>query len=207
MKILKDGYCFIVAPIFIIFILFFICAYNLLFVIIFFLCVIISLFFVYFFRDPKVEIISGHNLIVSPCNGTVIEIKYTSTEKIIRVFLSIFDVHLQRSPVSGKVVKIDHKYGKFLNAINKNAHILNEQNIVVIEDNNCNKYIIKQIAGFFARRCVLWIKNGDILNSGDKIGMIKFGSQVDLHMPYDVDVKVKKGDKVISGITVFAILN
>jgi phosphatidylserine decarboxylase len=206
MKILKDGYCFIITPIFIIFILFFVCDYNL-FVVISFLCFIVSLFFVYFFRDPKIKIISGHDLIVSPCNGTVIEISYTSTEKIIRVFLSIFDVHLQRSPVSGKIIKIDHKYGKFLNAMREDAHIFNEQNIVVIEDNNCNKYILKQIAGFFARRCVLWVKKGDVLNSGDKIGMIKFGSQVDLHMPYNVDIKVKKGDKVISGITIFAILN
>jgi phosphatidylserine decarboxylase len=85
------------------------------------------------------------------------------------------------------------------------AHIVNEQNIITIENEN-GTYLVKQVAGILARRCVAWVKPGDILNTGDKIGVIKFSSQVDMHMPRNVDIKVKQGDKVVSGITIFAIL-
>ncbi|MDR0915473.1 MAG: phosphatidylserine decarboxylase [Endomicrobium sp.] len=167
---------------------------------------ILACFCAYFFRDPKVNIIKNDNVILSPCNGTVLEVNInnTNTEVFIRVFLSIFDIHLQRSPVSGQVTNIEYKSGKFFNAMDKRAHIYNEQNIITIK-NNTGKYYIKQIAGILARRCITWVKLGDVLKQGDKIGMIKFGSQVDLYMPNNVNIKVKKGDKVISGITVIAV--
>jgi phosphatidylserine decarboxylase len=170
------------------------------------LCIFVSFFCLYFFRDPKIKIIGNCNLILSPCSGTILDITENESEKIIRVFLSILDVHLQRSPISGKVIKVEHKYGKFLKAMKPQAHLLNEQNIIAIK-NKDGEYIIKQIAGIFARRCISWVKCGDILNMGDKIGLIKFGSQVDLHMPKKVNVKVKVGDKVVSGVTIFAILH
>ncbi|GHT36482.1 phosphatidylserine decarboxylase proenzyme [Endomicrobiia bacterium] len=169
------------------------------------LFILISLFCSYFFRDPKVEITKGDGLILSPCNGTVLEVSEKKTEKVIRVFLSVLDVHLQRSPVSGRVISVEHKPGKFLKAMEPQAHIVNEQNVITIENEN-GKYLVKQIAGILARRCVLWVKQGDVLNTGDKIGVIKFSSQVDLHMPKSVDIKVKQGDKVVSGVTVFATL-
>ncbi|GHT42240.1 phosphatidylserine decarboxylase proenzyme [Endomicrobiia bacterium] len=169
------------------------------------LFILISLFCLYFFRDPKVEITEGAGLILSPCNGTVLEVSEKKTEKVIRVFLSVLDVHLQRSPVSGRVISVEHKPGKFLKAMEPQAHIVNEQNVITIENEN-GKYLVKQIAGILARRCVLWVKQGDVLNTGDKIGVIKFSSQVDLHMPKSVDIKVKQGHKVVSGVTVFATL-
>jgi phosphatidylserine decarboxylase len=165
------------------------------------LCGVVSLFCLYFFRDPRIGITQGNNLILSPCNGTVLDVD--EKEKVIRVFLSVFDVHLQRSPVSGKVLKVEHKPGSFLRAMNPRAHVLNEQNVITIE-NESGRYIVKQIAGILARRCVSWVSPGDFLKTGDKIGLIKFGSQVDLHLPKNLDIKVKQGDKVVSGVTVFA---
>ncbi|GMO67560.1 MAG: phosphatidylserine decarboxylase family protein [Endomicrobiia bacterium] len=170
------------------------------------LCILISLFCIYFFRDPKVQITEGDNLILSPCNGVVLEASETEKDKVVRVFLSVLDVHLQRSPVAGKVVNVEYKPGKFLKAMKPQAHIVNEQNIITIE-NESGKYFVKQVAGILARRCVSWVKSGDALKRGDKIGMIKFSSQVDLHMPKTANIRVKQGDKVVAGVTIFATLN
>lgn len=204
MKIVKEGYVFIISPLVLSLVLFF---SNLSFIsnICGFLFLLVALFCLYFFRDPNIEITKGDNLILAPCNGTVLEVGENETEKFVRVFLSILDVHLQRSPVAGKVINVEHKPGKFLKAMEPQAHIVNEQNIITIENEN-GRYIVKQIAGILARRCVSWVKPGDVLRSGDKIGVIKFSSQVDIHMPENSDIKVKLGDKVVSGVTVFATL-
>jgi len=165
---------------------------------------VFALFCVFFFRDPKIKITQGENIILSPCNGTVMEVIESENEKIIRVFLSIFSVHLQRSPVAGKVTGVEHKDGKFLMAWDPRAHVLNEQNIFTIQADD-GIYTVRQVAGFLARRCVSWVKQSDVLNAGDKIGMIKFSSQVDLHLPVHAAVNVKNGDKVRAGITVVAV--
>ncbi|MDR2772107.1 MAG: phosphatidylserine decarboxylase [Elusimicrobiota bacterium] len=162
---------------------------------------LIALFCCYFFRDPAVKITKGDNLVLSPCNGTVLEVSENESEKVIRVFLSVFDVHLQRSPISGKVLSVEHKPGKFLKAMDPQAHIVNEQNIITISSDK-GIFVVKQIAGILARRCVSWVKEGDALDLGQKLGLIKFSSQVDLHMPKTVDIKVQKGSKTKAGITV-----
>jgi phosphatidylserine decarboxylase len=205
MRIVKEGYVFIISPFVVSLILFF-SNIGMIADIIGFLFILVSLFCLYFFRDPDVKITEGDNLILSPCDGTVLEVSENETEKVVKVFLSVLDVHLQRSPIAGKVISVEHKPGKFLKAMEPEAHIVNEQNIITIENEN-GKYLVKQIAGILARRCVAWVKTGDILKAGDKIGVIKFSSQVDIHMPKGVDVKVKFGDKVVSGVTIFAILN
>ncbi|MDR2395286.1 MAG: phosphatidylserine decarboxylase [Endomicrobium sp.] len=205
MRIVKEGYIFIISTFAVGLILFF-SNIGIIADILGFLFILASLFCLYFFRDPDVKITEGKNLILSPCNGTVLEVSESETEKVVRVFLSVLDVHLQRSPIAGKVVGVEHKPGKFLKAMEPQAHIVNEQNIITIENEN-GKYLVKQIAGILARRCVSWVKSGDILKAGDKIGVIKFSSQVDIHMPKNVDVKVKFGDKVVSGVSIFAILN
>jgi len=163
--------------------------------------IIFALFCMYFFRDPKIEITRGEALILSPCNGTVMEVIEEGEQKIIRVFLSIFSVHLQRSPVSGTVVDVTRKDGKFYAAWNPLAQSQNEQNIITIQSED-GVYVVRQIAGLVARRCVSWVKTGDILEIGDKIGMIKFSSQVDLHLPKTAVIDVKTGDKTKAGITV-----
>ncbi|MDR2425578.1 MAG: phosphatidylserine decarboxylase [Endomicrobium sp.] len=205
MPIVKEGYSFILIPLVIGLVLLF-TGFGGIFFIAGILCILISLFCIYFFRDPAIEITQGEGLILSPCNGTVLEVSETETEKVVRVFLSVLDVHLQRSPIEGKVTKVEYKPGKFLKAMEPEAHIVNEQNHIVIE-NESGTYTVKQIAGILARRCVSWVKTGDELKIGDKIGVIKFSSQVDLHMPKNVDIKVKKDDKVVSGVTVFAVLS
>ena len=166
-------------------------------------CVLIvfALFCIYFFRDPKIKITQGEGLILSPCNGTVMEVAEEGDQKIIRVFLSIFSVHLQRSPVSGTVVGVTHKSGKFYAAWNSLAQSENEQNIITVKSEDA-VYVVRQIAGLVARRCVSWVKSGDAVKAGDKIGMIKFSSQVDLHLPKTAAIGVKPGDKTKAGITV-----
>jgi phosphatidylserine decarboxylase len=163
----------------------------------------VALFFVYFFRDPNIVITQGDGLILSPCNGKVLEVRDDNGKSVIRVFLSVFDVHLQRTPVSGTVKSVEYKPGKFLKAHDPQAHIVNEKNIITIENEN-GIYVVEQIAGILARRCVSWVKAGDVLKTGDKIGVIKFGSQVDLYMPSGYKINVKQGDTVVSGVTVFA---
>jgi phosphatidylserine decarboxylase len=205
MQIVKEGYPFILIPL-ILGIVLLVSGFGKFASLAGVLCILDSSFCLYFFRDPKIEITQGENLILSPCNGTVLEVSENETEKVVRVFLSVLDVHLQRSPIAGKVLSVEHKPGKLLKAMEPEAHIVNEQNVITIENEN-GKYLVKQIAGILARRCVSWIKPGDILKLGDKIGVIKFSSQVDLHMPKNVEVKVKKGNKVVSGVTIFASIN
>lgn len=173
------------------------------------LLLLFSFFCMFFFRDPKITITVGEGIILSPCNGTVMEVTEDSSpsneggEKVVRVFLSVFSVHLQRSPVSGTVTSVTHKDGKFLAAWDPKAHVENEQNIITIQGDN-GIYTVRQIAGLLARRCVSWVKPGDTLKIGDKIGMIKFSSQVDLHLPKSSVINVKAGDKTKAGITIMA---
>ena len=212
MSILKEGYPFIFPALVIGAILLVVSRFTNPYMVLTLTCIVVGSIFIvfavfcmFFFRDPKIKITQGENLILSPCNGTVMEIEETSeTEKVIRVFLSVFNVHLQRSPVSGKVTDVTHKKGKFFAAWNPRAHIENEQNIITIQGDDGHVYLVRQIAGLLARRCVSWVKAGDVLKAGDKIGMIKFSSQVDLHLPKSVNIEVKSGDKTKAGITVLA---
>jgi len=165
--------------------------------------IVFSFFCAFFFRDPKIAVTQGDGIVLSPCNGTVMEVTEEGDEKIIRVFLSIFSVHLQRAPVDGTVAEVKHKKGKFLPAWDSDAHIENEQNVFTIQSED-GVYTVRQIAGLVARRCVSWVKSGDTLKAGDKIGMIKFSSQVDLHLPKKSQITVKRGDKTRAGITVMA---
>ena len=210
MSILKEGYPFIIPAFAASFALKLISAFMPppLFIICLTLGVLLfffSLFCMFFFRDPHIEVTQGDGIILSPCNGTVMEVTEEEGEKVIRVFLSVFNVHLQRSPVSGTVTDVIYKKGKFFAAWNPRAHAENEQNIIIIQgDNIPGVFVVRQIAGFLARRCVSWVKTGDVLKAGDKIGMIKFSSQVDLHLPKAAEIQVKIGDKTRAGITVMA---
>jgi len=200
MSILKEGYSFIFPPLAAALALIIIAVFTP-FPPVFIACtvlgsvlIIFALFCAFFFRDPEIEITQGEGIILSPCNGTVMEVTEEGNEKIVRVFLSIFSVHLQRSPVSGTVVETAHRDGKFYAAWNPRAQAENEQNIITIQGEN-GVYVVRQIAGLVARRCVSWVKAGDILKAGDKIGMIKFGSQVDLHLPNRQVLKLSPATK------------
>ncbi|WP_372519111.1 phosphatidylserine decarboxylase [Candidatus Ruminimicrobiellum ovillum] len=200
MKIVKEGYPFILG--------FFIAGiiFNLIFPPLAIICYLLSIGCLLFFRDPDLTVNTDEKFILSPCNGTVMNVlENENGQTEVRVFMSVANVHLQRSPISGTVKSVEHKPGKFLKAHLPEAYIENEQNVITIENEN-GTYIVKQIAGILARRCVAWVKPGDVVKQGDKIGVIKFSSQVDLIMPAGYDVRVKVGDKVTSGLSIFAII-
>lgn len=200
MSIVKEGYPFVLG--------FFIAGiiFNLFFAPLAVICYLLAICCILFFRDPDLTINADKSFILSPCNGTVMNvIENENGQTEVRVFMSVANVHLQRSPISGTVKSVEHKPGKFLKAHLPEAYVENEQNVITIENEN-GTYVVKQIAGILARRCVAWVKPGDVINQGDKIGVIKFSSQVDLIMPAGYDVRVKVGDKVTSGLSIFAII-
>lgn len=170
--------------------------------------VLLSLFSMYFFRDFDRKTVMDENLIYSPGDGKVMDVSTLADgeykgSKIIRIFLSVLDSHVQRSPAKGTVVKIDYMKGLFLDARDPEAHIRNEQNTVTLKTAK-GTLVVKQIAGLIARRIVWWVKEGTALDQGERYGLIRFGSQVDVIMPASVQPQVKVGDRVVSGETVIA---
>lgn len=175
--------------------------------------IIISGFILSFFRDFPRSIVSADNEFISPADGTVVEIKeIENTEyydgKCLRVaiFMSIFNAHVNRAPFDGVIKKIRYKEGRFMNAMKSQASDLNESNAIFLETSE--GYItIRQIAGKIARRIVCPVKEGMFLKKGQKIGMIKFGSRVELYLPQNVKIYVKISDKVYAGATIIGKFN
>jgi phosphatidylserine decarboxylase len=163
--------------------------------------VLLGLFSAFFFRDPVRVIPAGDNLVLSPCDGTVMEIAEENSTTVVRVFLSVFNVHLQRAPLAGEITGVKYCPGKCVPAMKPEAQLVNEQNIITMKTAH-GEFVVRQIAGILARRVVSWVKAGDRVEKGQHIGLIKFGSQVDLHMPKNVAVKVKVNDKVTGGETI-----
>jgi len=171
--------------------------------------VLLALFFLWFFRDPSRRIPTGPGILVSPADGKVTEADWIETpdgsQLRLSIFLSVFNVHVNRSPMDGTVTQVNHKNGMYLNAMRADSNVLNEQNVVVLKNDRCTIQI-KQITGLLARRIVCWVKPGDTLQRGQRFGLIKFGSRVDMLIPPDANLKVKRGDHVKGGSTVIAIL-
>ncbi len=171
--------------------------------------VLLAAFFLWFFRDPQREIPTGQGIIVSPGDGKVEEAEWIETTAGSRfrvsIFLSVFDVHVNRIPMSGKVTLMEYREGQFLNAMNAESAVLNEQTLIVIDDGT-HSVSFKQIAGLLARRIVCDVHTGDIVERGQRMGMIKFGSRVDVLMPADVELRVKPGDRVKGGSSVLGVL-
>jgi len=173
---------------------------------------IIILFFIFFFRDPNRETPAGDNLIVSPADGKIVTVKdifendYLQLDtKRISIFLSVLNVHINRIPISGRVESVKHNPGKFHIAALEKASLENEQTAVVIS-NGHEKILLKQIAGIIARRIACRLQPGDIIQKGDRYGMIYFGSRVDIFLPSNAEIKVKLGDKVKGAKDIIAIL-
>jgi len=164
---------------------------------------ILALFVAFFFRDPEREVVVDEKLVVSPADGLVVVVKPLEVDvgTQISIFLSIFDVHVNRSPLAGKIVETEYRSGKFLIATKQKASIENEQNVVTVE-NRYARVVFKQIAGLIARRIVFWKQVGDEVGLGERVGLIKFGSRVDLILPPQVRVMVKKGDRVKGGLSI-----
>lgn len=167
----------------------------------------LALFFLWFFRDPERVIPSDPGAVVSPADGKVTDVSVVDLgkEKQLRmsIFLSVFDVHVNRTPISGIVREIRYQKGKFMNAMGATSAEQNEQNIVTVEGDG-QRLIFKQIAGLLARRIVFNPKVGDRVERGQRIGLIKFGSRCDVLMDASARPNVKIGDRVKGGSSVLA---
>jgi len=170
---------------------------------------VLAAFFLWFFRDPERAIPQEAGAMVSPGDGKVTNISPANVgggdQTRISIFLSVFNVHVNRSPIAGVVRDVRYQRGKFLDARSPNCAELNEQNIVTVEGDG-HTVVFKQIAGLLARRIVFHPKIGDRLERGQRVGLIKFGSRVDVQFDASARVNVKIGDKVQGGKTVLAFL-
>jgi phosphatidylserine decarboxylase len=169
--------------------------------------VLLACFFLWFFRDPERAIPQDADAVVSPADGKITDVSTVTDggKKRVRIsiFLSVFDVHVNRSPIAGVVRDVRYQRGQFLNAMNKVSAEQNEQNIVTVEGGG-QTVVFKQIAGLLARRIVFYPKVGDRLERGQRVGLIKFGSRVDVVFDSSARINVQVGDHVKGGATVLA---
>ena len=176
----------------------------------------LTFFVLWFFRDPQRNIPKDKNLIISSADGKVclIDRAYPPEElrmeaqkmKRICVFMNVFNVHINRSPVKGYVEEIVYKKGKFLNASLDKASDKNERNSLILSTQNGTKIIVVQIAGLIARRILSFVSSNEELYQGERFGLIRFGSRVDIYMPLDAVEKCKVGDRVVAGESILASL-
>jgi phosphatidylserine decarboxylase len=163
----------------------------------------LAAFCLYFFRDPERTPPPG-DVMVAPADGKVVAVRQVEPGQIrISIFLNIFNVHVNRTPIPGTVTDVQYQKGKFLVASHEAASLENEQNTLVIEGNG-TRVVCRQIAGLIARRIVCYKRPGDFVNAGERIGYIKFGSRVDVIFGPEWSTAIKIGDKVSAGITVLA---
>jgi phosphatidylserine decarboxylase len=164
---------------------------------------ILAAFCLYFFRDPERTIPDGP-VAVAPADGRIVAVKLDAAGAIrISIFLNIFDVHVNRTPIGGKVACVKYQKGKFLVASKEAASHSNEQSIMTV-DGDGTRVVFKQIAGLIARRIVCYKKPGDIVDKGERIGLIKFGSRVDVFLGPEWKVTVREGERVSAGSSVIA---
>lgn len=171
---------------------------------------LLGLFCAFFFRDPERAIPPGDTLVLSPADGRVVKVGAAPEgspagpgAQQISIFLSIFDVHVNRSPVRGRVERVEYHKGEFLPAWDDKASLRNEQNTVTVERDG-RRVVFKQIAGLIARRIVFRKRPGDAVERGERVGLIRFGSRVDLLLPAEALVRVRPGERVLGGASVIA---
>ncbi len=202
----REGWKFFITFILFSFFSFFIT--KIIFLIFFFL----SIFTLWFFRDPERYFESQDNQVLSAADGKIcfigedtapIETDINQKMNKISIFMNVFNVHVNRSPISGEIEKILYKNGKFFNASLDKASEYNERNSIII-NNNSEKIIVVQIAGLIARRILSFIAENDTITKGERIGLIRFGSRVDIYLPLNYQIKVNQNDVVIAGQTIIA---
>jgi len=174
---------------------------------------ILFFFILFFFRNPERDIPTDELTLVSPADGVVLDVErvledqFLGGESIrVRIFLSVFNVHVNRSPMAGKVVFRAYRPGKMIPAFKNHASELNEKNYVGIQNNHL-QILVTQVTGFIARRIVCWVEKGDVLTKGERFGLIKFGSCTEIFVPPHVEIMVSPGDKVRGGISVIGRVN
>ena len=206
-KIHTEGYKFIVIAVFITII--FLIINNFLGLI----GILLTVWVYYFFRDPERVVPLSESGIISPADGVICKIEKTlppkelkSSEELLKisVFMNVFNVHVNRAPVAGNIKDIIYVPGKFINASLDKASELNERNILVLENNKNEEIIVVQIAGLIARRILSFVNLLDSLKIGERFGLIRFGSRVDVYLPSNYDPKVELGQKVIAGESIIA---
>ncbi|HME31172.1 MAG TPA: phosphatidylserine decarboxylase [Terriglobales bacterium] len=169
---------------------------------------LLTAFFLWFFRDPERAIPAVQGAIVSPADGKVTDVCVVEQngwrQTRISIFLNIFDVHVNRAPIAGLITDVKYKTGTFRNAMSAVSAEFNEQNVVTLQG-DCGTLVFKQVAGLLARRIVFNKKVGDHVARGERVGLIKFGSRVDVLFAADVEMKVRVGDKVKGGSSVLAV--
>lgn len=168
----------------------------------------------FFFRDPDRMVPEKDGLVVSPADGRVVEVKLVEESEIsagkmlkISVFMSVFNVHVNRMPFSGRVADVSYHPGKFFSADLDKASRVNERNAVTLDINGGQKLIVVQVAGLIARRIVCRVREGDLLRRGERFGMICFGSRLDVYLPAKTLLAVSVGDKVFAGTSVLGALS
>lgn len=172
---------------------------------------VFTLFTLYFFRDPEPRLPAGQSLVLAAAHGKV-DVIYELEEprfmhgrcKRISTFLSIFDVHVQRAPIAGRVTYLSYTEGQFLNALKAESASLNENLLLGFEGENGLRIGVRLIAGLIARRIVPFVSTSDVTVAGERISLIQFGSRVDVYLPLHAQVQVKLGDKVVGGESVIA---
>jgi phosphatidylserine decarboxylase len=166
----------------------------------------LAAFMAYFFRDPERAVTPDRDVVVSPADGRVTRVEKLSPQdpaspNVVSIFLSPFDVHVNRSPISGQVVDVTYTKGRFMIATRDEASLVNEQNALTIQGERMT-VVCKQIAGVLARRIVCWKRPGDRLELGERFGLIKFGSRTDLILPREVKIEVEVGARVRGGASI-----
>jgi phosphatidylserine decarboxylase len=171
------------------------------------------LFTFYFFRDPEPVVPAGKNLVIAPGHGKVDTIDITNEPEFpggecqrISIFLSVFDVHVQNAPVTGRIVFLKHSPGQYLNAMRADSAKFNENVLIGIEAGEPmgEKIGVRLIAGLIARRIVPWVTQNDLVQRGERISLIQFGSRVDVYLPRSAKIKVQLGDHVVGGESILA---
>ncbi len=176
---------------------------------------VLSLFTIYFFRDPKRNNIFHEKTILTPADGKILDIRHLQDtnnllgEPAIKlsIFMSIFNVHVNRAPIGGRISKISYRAGKFFSANLDKASEQNEHNTITLQTGDGRKIVFVQIAGIIARRIVCWIKEGDVVGAGQRFGLIRFGSRLDIYLPADSRIVVQPRLKVKAGETILGYIS
>ncbi len=203
MVIVKDGYPFIIGTIILTLIIYYFFGIYAAIV-----PGVLALFFIYFFRNPSRSMPYDPNILYSPADGTVMAVEDIYDDEYLNepatkvtVFLSVFNVHVNRSPIDGEIKYQRYTCGQFVPAYKKSASFENERHAIGL-DNGRMRILVTQVAGLLARRIVSWVTLGHQMKQGECYGMIKFGSSTELVVPKNVEITVKKGDTVVGGVTV-----
>ena len=172
-----------------------------------------TLFVIYFFRDPERAIPPGEKAILSPADGKVVQVQTCVEERFLKrpaiklsVFMSLFNVHVNRNPLTGRIIDSAYVRGKFIRADLNQASASNEQNALLVENPEGVRLLVVQIAGLIARRIICWVKKGDRVEKGQRFGLICFGSRLDIYLPENTALQVRLGEKTLAGQTILGYL-